>query len=111
MQSNLFEIDLPDNIKINAKVSYNRCSKWLVCLHGLGEHLDYHSYLNNRLKKSYNILQFDLRGHGRSGGQRGWIDNFWQFSLDLQEVLSWLTKNWSANDISFFAHSMGSIIL
>jgi len=109
--SNKFQISLSDNTIINAKIHYNRCSKWLVCLHGLGEHLDYHSYINDYLGSSYNILQFDLRGHGKSEGPRGWIENFWQFSLDLQEVLDWLTRNWTANDISFFAHSMGSVIL
>ena len=41
-------------------------------LHGLGEHLGRYEHVGEVFAKAgYALIGFDLRGHGRSGGQRG----------------------------------------
>lgn len=92
-------------------MTFNGKANWLVVLHGLGEHLEAHDYICPLLEQSYNILQFDLRGHGKSEGERGHIDYFWNFTTDLNEIILWLYKNVSIKELSLFGHSMGALIL
>ena len=50
--------------------------KAVVCLvHGLGEHVNRYNHVGEAFARAGYALQgFDLRGHGQSGGLRGYID-------------------------------------
>lgn len=58
------EINVNDII-INYKLEGN--GKIIVFVHGLSDNLSYWDILTNELKNEYEILSFDLRGHGNSG--------------------------------------------
>jgi len=85
-------------------------SKWLIVTHGLGEHLERHEYILKLFAQSYNIAIYDLRGHGRSGGQRAWVDSFNDYFKDLQAVIDFLRKDFSMTSYTLFGHSMGGLI-
>lgn len=85
----------------------------LVCVHGIGEHSNRHRYLIDLFNDQFDILFFDLRGHGKSEGIRGWIESFDQYQADVREIVEYVlnNKSLSSKDIYFFAHSMGALIL
>ncbi len=84
----------------------------LVVTHGLGEHSDcYNLFANAMCPKGWNVISWDLRGHGRSEGRRGCIDQFSDFAHDLQIFLYFL-KQHSKLELPYFlvSHSMGGLI-
>jgi alpha-beta hydrolase superfamily lysophospholipase len=85
-------------------------SKWLIVTHGLGEHLERHEWLLKLFSSNYNIAIYDLRGHGKSGGKRAWVDDFNHFLKDLQSVIEFLRRDFSMTNYTLFGHSMGGLI-
>jgi alpha-beta hydrolase superfamily lysophospholipase len=85
-------------------------SKWLIVTHGLGEHLGRHEYILKLFSQSFNIAIYDLRGHGRSGGKRAWVEHFQDFSKDLDVVITYLRNEFSMKNYTLFGHSMGGLI-
>lgn len=58
----------------------------LLIVHGLGEHLGRYDRLAADLcAEGIQVHRLDLRGHGRSEGIRGHVQNFQQFFSDLDE--------------------------
>src|SRR6187399_430312 len=56
----------------------------IIVTHGMGEHSGSYERLADGLKDSgYDLLVWDLRGHGNSFGKRGVIRKFSEFSDDL----------------------------
>jgi len=85
-------------------------SRWLIVTHGLGEHLERHEYLLKLFSANFNIAIYDLRGHGKSGGRRGWVEDFNHFLSDLGAVIDYLRKDFSMTNYTLFGHSMGGLI-
>jgi pimeloyl-ACP methyl ester carboxylesterase len=67
----------------------------LVCIHGVGSYLEAWSGVVERLKDSFTILTFDLRGHGGSSRIRGRyeIDDFVGETLALADRAGFATFN------------------
>lgn len=85
-------------------------SKWLIITHGLGEHLERHEYMLKLFSQNFNIAIYDLRGHGQSGGKKGWVEDFHHYLKDLQAIIDYLKKDFSMTNYSLFGHSMGGLI-
>jgi alpha-beta hydrolase superfamily lysophospholipase len=85
-------------------------SQWLIVTHGLGEHLGRHEYMLKLFAQNFNIAIYDLRGHGRSGGKRGYVENFDYFLKDLHSLIDYLKKEFSLTKYNLFGHSMGGLI-
>ena len=85
-------------------------SKWLIVTHGLGEHSGRHEHILKLFSQNFNIAIYDLRGHGRSGGKRAYVEDFGHFSKDLQCVIDYLKKDFSMTNFTLFGHSMGGLI-
>lgn len=85
-------------------------SKWLIVTHGLGEHGGRHEWLLKFFSANFNIAIYDLRGHGRSGSKRGWVENFEHYLNDLEAVIQYLKKDFSMTSYTLFGHSMGGLI-
>jgi acylglycerol lipase len=89
--------------------------KAMVISHGIGEHggryLHFPHFLKDVCSAYYAI---DHRGHGRSEGQRGYIEDFDLYADDLQlsirNVHDFLKKNFKNVEIHLFGHSMGALI-
>ncbi len=104
-------IPLPDGGKVYSQVRENGNKVWLISLHGLKEHLGRHAYLPEIMSHTYNICQFDLRGHGRSSGRRCYIDYFDQYVEDLSDVISYLKITFNMKHFILLGHSMGALIV
>lgn len=87
-----------------------KASSWLFVTHGIGEHLGRHLYLLDLLKGHYNIIFYDLRGHGQSQGPRGDIDKFQHYSEDMAFLLQHFQKKYSIMRLVLLGHSMGALI-
>ena len=56
--------------------------------HGISEHSDcYHKLATAMAEKDWTVFSWDLQGHGRSSGKRGFVPDFAHFARDLGSVL------------------------
>ena len=59
----------------------------LLLVHGLADHSGrYSNLVNYFVPRGYAIYGFDQRGHGRSPGLRGYIEDFSCFVNDLRKL-------------------------
>lgn len=99
-----------DGTSLKAIIRENGCSEWLVVTHGLGEHMERHEHILKLLSQNFNICLYDLRGHGKSGGDRAYVETFQDFVRDLSAVLDYLGSKYSMTKYSLLGHSMGGLI-
>ena len=91
----------------------DRSPKGIVQLvHGLAEHAGRYMHVVNKLvPEGYIIYGDDHRGHGRSGGQRGFVKSVDEFVHDQKEFTEVIRKKEKGNiPLFLLGHSMGSII-
>lgn len=83
----------------------------VIFLHGIAEnHLRYSELINYLNKNNINVVAYDLRGHGKSGGKRGYVKSIDIFLEDLSEIVE-LTKRKYDTKIFLIGHSMGALIV
>lgn len=99
-----------DGTKLKAIVRENGCSEWLIVTHGLGEHQERHEHILKLFSQNFNICLYDLRGHGRSEGRRGYVEDFQDYVKDLGVILEYLKNEFSMSKYSLLGHSMGGLI-
>jgi len=104
------KISLRDGETIHANIAENGTTSWIIVTHGLGEHSGRHEYIHKLFSQYFNICFYDLRGHGKSTGKRGYVDKFEQFTSDLDEVITYLKDQYSMKKYILFGHSMGGLI-
>ena len=82
----------------------------ILWIHGFAEHSGrYKDTISFFLKHNYNSLIFDLRGHGKSGGTRAYVENFNHYLKDIDAVYDDY-KNEITEPIYLLGHSMGGLI-
>lgn len=83
----------------------------VVLIHGLGAHS---GIFDNVVKflgdRNYAVYGFDLRGHGRSGEQRGYINNWREFREDLGVFLRLVKEQEPNLPLFIIAQSLGATI-
>jgi alpha-beta hydrolase superfamily lysophospholipase len=99
-----------DGTPLKCLVRETGSSKWLIVTHGLGEHGGRHEYMLKLFSQNFNIAIYDVRGHGRSGGPRVFVEDFQSYLKDLQFIINYLRKEFNLCDYSLFGHSMGGLI-
>lgn len=85
----------------------------LVITHGQAEHSGcYHRLVEGIKDLSYTVYAWDLRGHGKSEGQRGYARNFTDYVLDFQQFVEHLRveRELPPQNLNFLGHSMGALI-
>ncbi len=86
----------------------------VVLVHGLGAHSDlFGQFVEYLVGQSYEVYTFDLRGHGRSPGQRGHIDSWTEFREDLRAFLQYVQTQRAGCVCPCFlwGHSLGGTIV
>lgn len=83
---------------------------WIIATHGIGEHSGRHKYLESLFGDRFNLFKYDLRGHGKSSGERGQINDFDQYQDDLAEIIHFLKTKYKMSKYILFGHSMGALI-
>lgn len=85
----------------------------LLITHGQGEHSGCYSRLIDGISAlELNVYAWDLRGHGKSAGQRGYAQQFTDYCKDFELFLKKLTteKEILTKPLFLLAHSMGGLI-
>ncbi|HTX79890.1 MAG TPA: lysophospholipase [Longilinea sp.] len=84
----------------------------IALVHGLGEHCNRY----NHLAEFYNqqgiaVISFDLRGHGRSEGQRGHAPSYDAIGDDIQHLLDEAAQRFPDKPIFLYGHSLGGSLV
>ncbi len=83
----------------------------LAVVHGLGSHSGHFDNLVRYIvPHGYQVYGFDLRGHGRSQGQRGYINSWAEFREDLRGFLHLMETQKAENPHFLLGHSLGGAI-
>lgn len=86
--------------------------KAIVCLvHGHGEHIGRYEHVGAAFTDAgYVLLGFDLRGHGKSGGQRGHSPSFEAFLRDIDEFIRETQSRYPDAPRFLYGHSLGGLL-
>lgn len=103
-------ISTRDNLNLHCEMIENGSPVWIIVTHGLGEHCARHSHFFKVFSQYFNVCLYDLRGHGKSEGQRANIGSFQEYIDDLGEVIAYLKKEYGLKRHYLFGHSMGGLI-
>jgi len=83
----------------------------LLVAHGLAEHSGrYINIANHFVPKGYAVYGFDQRGHGKSQGQRGYVERFSHFISDLKTFSGIIHSKHRDAKIFIVGHSVGGTI-
>lgn len=85
----------------------------LIITHGLAEHSEcYHPLAKTLAQDGWLVVGWDLRGHGRSDGKRGFVRQFSDFQKDLSGLIQHLNQELDLQSRPWilFGHSMGGLI-
>lgn len=83
----------------------------VLLIHGLSEHSGRHANTYEYLKsKGFEVVRFDLRGSGRSGGLRQYIEKFADYVEDAAQVLNWIETTLPPLPLFVLGHSLGGAI-
>ncbi|GAB4323689.1 MAG: alpha/beta hydrolase [Dehalococcoidia bacterium] len=82
----------------------------VAVVHGLGEHSGRYAPLADELTRhGYAVHALDLRGHGRSEGERAYVTSFGAYLDDLQRFLARVRR--PGEPLFVLGHSMGGTIV
>jgi alpha-beta hydrolase superfamily lysophospholipase len=86
----------------------------VLITHGMAEHTECYDHVAKALcDQNWLVFGWDLQGHGRSPGKRGYIRNFREFSRDLNSIIDKLKNDETlpTENLHLFGHSMGGLIV
>lgn len=83
----------------------------LLLVHGIAEHAGRYPHVASRLAGAgITTHAFDLRGFGRSGGHRAYVDLWSQYHDDVEDRLAELRSTAAGLPVVLYGHSMGGLI-
>jgi alpha-beta hydrolase superfamily lysophospholipase len=85
----------------------------VICLiHGLGEHSSRYQHLADFYnRKGYLVASYDLRGHGRSKGQRGHYPSLEAAMDDIRIVTEKVENSYPEVPVFLYGHSLGGVMV
>lgn len=106
------KLKVDDGVNLSVSKNFVESPKAAVIIvHGLCEHAGRYDYVASRLNDfGYSVYRFDNRGHGRSGGERGYIDDYQIFIDDTEKIVSIAKKENPGIPLFMLGHSMGGFI-
>lgn len=83
----------------------------IVILHSLGDHSGrYQHVVDHLVPFGFSIYAFDLRGHGRSKGQKGHVEKWNDYREDLQVFISHVKQLESVDQVVLLGQGMGALM-
>lgn len=83
----------------------------VLVTHGHGEHSDsYNRLIEGLAGLNFSFMSYDLRGHGRSSGRRGYVAEFGEYVSDMEFAYSVFSKKYADLPRFCLGHSMGGMI-
>jgi alpha-beta hydrolase superfamily lysophospholipase len=81
----------------------------VLMVHGIGEHSGRYDHVGRYLAgRGYDVVAFDCRGHGQSGGPRGHVDSFAQHLDDVEDLV--VERRQIGVPVVLVGHSLGGLI-
>jgi alpha-beta hydrolase superfamily lysophospholipase len=81
-------------------------------VHGLGDHSGRYGHVAQHLcEAGFALLALDLRGHGRSEGQRGHSPRFEALLDDIDCLLDEAATRWPGRPVCLYGHSLGGSLV
>lgn len=81
-------------------------------VHGYGEHSGrYLNPVNYFVPRGLALYAYDLRGHGKSPGQRGHINKFGEYLADTDAFLKFVRSQEPGRQVFLLGHSLGGLIV
>ena len=85
---------------------------FVVVVHGVHEHSGRHAGLASELMRhGVAVRALDLRGHGHSPGERGQVEAFGDYLLDLEPVVQSALEDAAGRPVFLMGHSMGGLVV
>lgn len=87
--------------------------KAVICLvHGLGEHSGRYTHVGKAFTEAgLALFAFDLRGHGKSGGQRGHFPSLEALMDDIHRHIQQVGEKFSGLPVFLYGHSLGGLLV
>lgn len=83
----------------------------VVVVHGLGEHGGRYAHVAQALTEvGCAVYAMDHRGHGKSGGQRAFVDRFANVVADIDQVVDMARREQPRTPVFLLGHSMGGAL-
>lgn len=83
----------------------------IVVVHGIAEHSGRYAFLAERAnRQGVGVVAVDLRGHGRSPGERSYVERFDDYLLDVDALLLQAQRLAAGRPLFLMGHSMGGAI-
>ena len=83
----------------------------LLIVHGLAEHSGrYFPVVNHFVPKGYAVYAYDHPGHGKSHGERCYVDRFNDFLLTLESFSGMIKRGFPTTPVFVIGHSMGGAV-
>jgi len=83
----------------------------VALVHGLAEHSGRYAFLAGRAnQRGLGVVSADLRGHGRSPGERSYVERFDDYLLDADALLLKARELAAGRPVFLMGHSMGGAI-
>lgn len=87
----------------------DKTSGTFLITHGLSEHSDCYNHVAKELAEDgWKVIGWDMRGHGRSEGKRGYVKSLSNYIDDLHCLLSHVVRE--REHFVMFGHSMGGLV-
>lgn len=84
----------------------------LVVVHGVAEYSNrYQNLAESLVNQGYAIYTYDQRGHGKSEGQRGFINDWSEYREDFITFLVWVREREPNLPLFAYGHSMGALVI
>lgn len=81
-------------------------------VHGLGEHSGRYHHVGNAFSDAgYVLTAFDLRGHGKSGGQRGHFPSLEALMDDIRLHIEQAREKYPNLPVFLYGHSLGGLLV
>ena len=83
----------------------------VIIVHGLCEHAGRYDYVVSRLNEfGFSVYRYDHRGHGRSGGEKGYVEDFQLYTDDADKIVGMVKQDCPNIPRFMLGHSMGGFI-
>lgn len=101
-----------DGLRLHVRHWPRANAKGVVALvHGLAEHAGRYGHVAKSLgDRGYDVWGLDLRGHGRSEGERVYVADLGDHVRDVSAFVAFVRKNAGNLPLYLLAHSMGGCI-
>jgi alpha-beta hydrolase superfamily lysophospholipase len=107
-----FELHAADGLGLYGQAWMPPRARAVIALvHGIAEHAGRYAFLAERAnRREFGVVAVDLRGHGRSPGERSYVERFDDYLLDVDALLTKAQELAAGGPVFLMGHSMGGAI-